>query len=221
MLKVCTLFKRKHGLTVDEYQSYWGAEHPNFVRRLPAIQGYTQNRPLPETFATEDSPIYDGIVELLFPDSAALKHLATTQEYQDLNKDEEQFVDRSTIRLVLTDERVLKDGQREPHRQIKRISFFKRAKGMTPEEFQRRWCGEYGPAVAASPAAQRYAQSVPRLGGYQNGKEPEWDGIDMCWFATLAEARMDDAARQLEGLLASSKPGRLFARENIVIAPAS
>lgn len=220
MLKVCTLFKRKHGLTVDEYQSYWGGEHPNFVRRLPGIRGYTQNRPLPETFAS-DLPIYDGIVELLFPDSGALKHLATTQEYQDLNTDEEQFVDRSTIRLVLTDERVFKEGHRDPHRQIKRISFFKRAEGMTPEEFQRRWCEEYGPAVAASTAAQRYVQSVPRLGGYQNGKEPEWDGIDMCWFATLAHARTDGATAQLEGLLASGGPSRLFTRENIVITPAS
>lgn len=220
MLKVCTLFKRKHGLTVDAYQSYWGAEHPNFVRRLPGIQGYTQNRPLPETFES-DSPIYDGIVELLFPDSAALKHLATTQEYQDLNKDEEEFVDRSTIRLVLTDERVLKDGQREPDRQIKRISFLKRAAGMTPEEFQHRWCEVYGPAVAASTATQRYVQSVPRLGGYQNGKEPEWDGIDMCWFATLADARTDDAAARLQGLLTNSEPSRLYTQENIVITPAS
>lgn len=81
--------------------------------------------------------------------------------------------------------------QREPERQIKRISFFKRAEGMTPEEFQRRWCEAYGPAVAASTTAQRYVQAVPRLGGYQNGKEPEWDGIDMCWFGTLADARMD------------------------------
>lgn len=218
MLKVCTLFKRKPGLSVHEYQSYWGAEHPNFVRRLPGILGYTQNRPLPETFDA-GMPVYDGIVELLFPDSAALKHLSTTQEYHDLNKDEEQFVDRSTIRLVLTDEIVLKDGKRHPQQQIKRISFFKRLPGTAPEDFQRRWRDEYGAAVAALPAAQRYVQSVPRLNGYRNGSEPEWDGIDMCWFASLEEASRDDAAQRLLSITSSAEPSRLYTREDIVIAP--
>ena len=219
MLKVCTLFKRKPGLSVHEYQSYWGAEHPNFVRRLPGIRGYTQNRPLPETFDT-GTPVYDGIVELLFADSAALKHLATTDEYHALNKDEEQFVDRSTIRLVLTDEIVLKEGQRHPLQQIKRISFFKRLPGMDPEEFQLRWRDEYGAAVATLPATRRYAQSVPRLGGYRNGSEPEWDGIDMCWFDSLEEASRNGANERLHGIASSAEPSRLFTRESIVIAPA-
>lgn len=220
MLKVCTLFKRKPGLSVQEYQSYWGGEHPNFVRRLPGILGYTQNRPLLKTF-DEGTPVYDGIVELLFPDSAALKHLATTQEYQDLNKDEEQFVDRSTIRLVLTDEIVLKDGKRSPQQQIKRVSFFKRLPGMAPEAFQQRWRDEYGAAVAALPGTRRYAQSVPRLNGYRNESEPEWDGIDMCWFDSFDEASRDDAAEKLRGLALTAEPPRLFTHESIVIAPAA
>ena len=87
MLKVCTLFKRKKGLSVSEYQSYWRGEHPEFVRRLPGVRRYAQNHPLPETFDVA-APIYDGVVELHFDDSSALKHLSTTQEYQDLNADE-------------------------------------------------------------------------------------------------------------------------------------
>ncbi len=218
MLKVCTLFKRKTGLSVLEYQSYWGAEHPNFVKRLPGILGYTQNPPLPETFETE-TPIYDGIVELLFADSAALKHLSTTKEYQDLNRDEEQFVDRSTIRIVLTDESVLKDHAAARDQLIKRVTFFKRSPRLSPEEFQQLWRENYGSAVAASPAVQRYVQSTPRLGGYRDGREPEWDGIDMCWFSGIDQAREDGALALLNGLIDRDVPSRLFTRESIVIKP--
>ena len=223
MLKVCTLFKRKPGLTVGEYQGYWQGEHPSFVRRLPGLRQYTQNPPLAESFE-EGSPVYDGVVELWFDDSAALKHLATTQEYEALNKDEEQFVDRSTIRLLLTDEAVLKEGARAED-QVKRITFFKRAAGMSPTEFQRRWSLEYGARVAASSEVVRYVQCVPRIGGYRDGKEPEWDGIDMCWFEDLTAAKRDDAAAALTAIASTDQPPRLFTRERRVIrlgtAPAS
>jgi uncharacterized protein (TIGR02118 family) len=218
MLKVCTLFKRKAGLSVSEYQSYWGAEHPNFVKRLPGILGYTQNPPLAETFET-DTPIYDGIVELLFPDSAALKHLSTTKEYEELNRDEEQFVDRSTIRIVLTDESVLKDSAAARDKLIKRVTFFKRSPGLSPEEFQQLWRENYGSAVAALPAVQRYVQSTPRLAGYRDGREPEWDGIDMCWFSSLQQARQDGALASLDGLIDRDVPNRLYTRESVVIKP--
>src|SRR5258706_8892863 len=128
MLKVCTLFKRKPGLSVEEYQSYWRTGHPNFVRRLPGLRRYTQNPPLPETFESGAVP-YDGMVELWFDNTEALKHLATTAEYQELNRDEENFVDRSSIQLILTDEIVVKDQPALPSTAVKRIEFFKRAPG--------------------------------------------------------------------------------------------
>lgn len=215
MLKVCTLFKRKQGLSIVEYQSYWRGGHPEFVRRLPGVRRYAQNHPLPETFDI-DPPIYDGVVELYFDDSAALKHLGTTQAYQDLNADEENFVDRSTIQLVFTEEHVLKDGAR-PDDATRRITFFRRAPGMSPEEFQERWLAEYADSVASSGDVIRYCACVPRLNGYRDGKEPAWDGIDMATFANLEDARRDDHLSELEGLVSTLDLPRMYARENRVI----
>ena len=211
MLKVCTLFKRKMGLSVDEYQSYWRGEHPEFVKRLPGVRRYAQNHPLPDTFDA-DPPIYDGVVELYFDDSSALKHLSTTEEYQDLNADEENFVDRSTIQLVFTQEHVLKEGERKENA-TKRITFFKRASGISPEEFQERWLAEYGHSVASAKDVIRYSACLPRLNGYRDGKEPAWDGIDMATFASLDAARRDDRLADLEGLVTTSiRPGCTRAR---------
>ncbi|SOE86821.1 conserved hypothetical protein [Burkholderia sp. YR290] len=216
MLKVCTLFKRKKGLSVSEYQSYWRGAHPELVRRLPGVRRYAQNHPLPETFDATP-PIYDGVVELYFDDSAALKHLSTTQEYQDLNADEEQFVDRSTIQLVFTEEHVLKEGERN-EKVIKRITFFKRAPGISPEEFRERWLAEYADSVASSPDVIRYSACAPRLNGYRDGREPAWDGIDMATFASIDAARSDNHLAQLEGLVSTLDVPRMYTRENRVIA---
>ncbi|MFM0631538.1 EthD domain-containing protein [Paraburkholderia xenovorans] len=215
MLKVCTLFKRKKGLSVEEYQSYWRGEHPELVKRLPGVRRYAQNHPLPDTFKP-DPPIYDGVVELYFDDSSALKHLSTTQEYQDLNADEENFVDRSTIQLVFTHEHILKEGERKEN-VTKRITFFKRAPGMSPEEFQERWLAEYGDSVASSKDVIRYCACAPRLNGYRDGREPAWDGIDMATFASLAAARCDDYLGELEGLVSTLDLQRMYTRENRVI----
>ena len=215
MLKVCTLFKRKKGLSVAEYQAYWRGEHPNFVKRLPGVRRYAQNHPLVETFET-DPPIYDGVVELYFDDSAALKHLSTTQEYQDLNADEENFVDRSTIQLVFTDEQVLAEGMRQEG-SVKRITFFKRAAGMSPEEFQRHLIAEYAKPVAAAEGVLRYSVCVPRLNGYRDGREPAWDGIDMATFATFSDARRNPVAGALQAFAATTTPPRMYTRENRVI----
>jgi uncharacterized protein (TIGR02118 family) len=215
MLKVCTLFKRKNGLGVIEYQSYWRGEHPNFVKRLPGVRRYAQNHPLTETFHT-DPPIYDGVVERYFDDSSALKHLSTTQEYQDLNADEEKFVDRSTIQLVFCEEHVLKEGERKEDA-IKRITFFKRAPGISPEEFQERWLAEYGQSVASSTDVIRYCACVPRMNGYRDGRAPAWDGIDMATFASIDAARSDNHLAGLQGLVSTLDLPRMYTRENRVI----
>lgn len=216
MLKVCTLFKRKKGLSVAEYQSYWGGAHPEFVKRLPGVRRYAQNHPLHDTFDVDPPPLYDGVVELYFDDSSALKHLSTTQEYQDLNADEENFVDRSTIQLVFTREHVLKEG--EPRENvIKRITFFKRASGMSPEEFQERWLAEYGHSVASSKDVIRYCACAPRVNGYRDGREPAWDGIDMATFPSIDAAQRDDHLTELEGLVSTLDLPRIYARENRVI----
>lgn len=223
MIKVCTLFKRKPGLSVEAYQSYWRGEHPSYVRRLPGLRRYTQNQPLIECFQN-GTPVYDGIVELWFDNSQALKELAATKEYAELNRDEENFVDRSSIILVLTDELVIKDGP-PPAASFKRIAFLKRRPELSPEEFQNAWHDAYGPLAARVPRVERYVQSHARLSGYRNGREPAWDGIDMSWFASpeamqagIAAMEYTLARKELARLISTDEPPTLLTWENRVVA---
>jgi len=46
MVKVITFLKRKAGMPVEEFQSYWRTRHPEVVTRLPGVRRYVQSHAL-------------------------------------------------------------------------------------------------------------------------------------------------------------------------------
>ncbi len=100
MLKVAVTFKRKPGMGLEAFQDYWRTRHADVVCRLPGLRRYVQSHPLPAGYSKGELA-RDGVAELWFDDLAALKHLATTPEYRDLEEDEARFIDRDSIVLML------------------------------------------------------------------------------------------------------------------------
>lgn len=181
MLKCCTLFRRKPGTTVDEYQAYWRTGHVPFIKAMTPVRKYVQNHP----FAVGGrAPAYDGLVELWVDDIARLKAMGASPEYAAVVEDEKNFVDRSTIELTLADEQVVLDGAATAD-SVKQVILLKRKPGMTPAEFQDYWLNRHAPLVGRPPGLIRYVQSHARLSGYRDGREPPWDGIGTMLFASL------------------------------------
>lgn len=199
MLKCCTLFRRKPGTTVDEYQAYWRTGHVPFIKAMSPVRKYVQNHP----FAVKDrAPAYDGLVELWVDDTETLKAMGKSPEYAAVVEDEKNFVDRSTIELMLADEHVVLDGTPGPDA-VKQVILLKRKPGMSPAEFQDYWLNRHAPLVGNPPGLVRYVQSHARLSGYRDGREPPWDGIGTMTFASL------DAMQQ-----ARSAPGQDKVRDD-------
>lgn len=192
MLKACTLFKRKPGLSVEEYQSYWRTGHVPFIKAMKQVRRYIQNHPI---FTPGTEPAFDGLVELWVDSVEDLKAMAASPEYARVVEDEKVFVDRSSIQLVLTDEHVITDGPREPDG-VKHVFMLKRKSGMTPSEFQDYWLKRHAPLVGNPPGLIRYVQSHAKLGGYRDGKEPAWDGIGTISYTSLEAMK---AARKAPG----------------------
>ena len=46
MVKVVTFLKRKAGMSVEDFQSYWRTRHPEVVVRLPGVRRYVQSHTL-------------------------------------------------------------------------------------------------------------------------------------------------------------------------------
>ena len=62
MVKVLTFIKRKTGMPVDAFQTYWRMQHPKVVTRLPGIRRYVQSHAVdaewvPRRNRDKDSPL--------------------------------------------------------------------------------------------------------------------------------------------------------------------
>jgi uncharacterized protein (TIGR02118 family) len=212
MINAFSLLKRKPDLSVDAFQEHWRTEHAELITRLPGVVRYVQSHPLPEMYDKAE-PAYDGVAELWARESRVFRDIATSDAYAAVQADEEKFLDRKAIELVLTEEHVIKDGTVAVDG-VKYIELFKRRSDMTVEEFQSHWREIYGPQIAALPSVDRYAQYHARLGAYAKGREPAYDGFDISWFKSGVG---EEAGRSQTDFLAVDECQQILTRELVII----
>lgn len=223
MINAFTLLKRKPGLSVAEFQRYWRHEHADLIARLPGVKRYVQSHVLGEYHQGKE-PIYDGIAELSVNNSQAFREISTSDAYAAVQADEERFLDRTAIALVLTDEHVIRDGPVVDD-SVKRIRLFNRRHDLPFDEFQACWRDQHGPLIATLPSLDRYVQYPARAGGYAKGRQPAYDGFDIAWFDSADALReavnstVSDRDRSEQGsfLVAGDCP-QIVAREYVIIS---
>ncbi len=69
MVKTFNFFKRKPGLSVDDFRNYWLNEHAAIIRAIPEMRKYVASITLPSAYRNRE-PLYDGISEAWFDDEA-------------------------------------------------------------------------------------------------------------------------------------------------------
>jgi uncharacterized protein (TIGR02118 family) len=180
MIKGIAFFKRRTGMSVEDFQAYWRDRHPEVVVKLPGLRRYVQSHTLRSGYR-KGEPIYDGIAEVWFEDSKAMKALAGTPQFAAVEADEARFIDRGTMGLILTEEQVIKDGP-VPPKGVKNVEFVTHKPGMEIDAFQKYWREVHGPLGAAIPMVRRYVQSHVRRAIYEQGRRPAWDGVALTWF---------------------------------------
>jgi uncharacterized protein (TIGR02118 family) len=222
MVKAVSFFKRRSGLSVEEFQAYWRERHPAAVVALPGVRRYVQSHTRPAGYG-KGEPVYDGIAELWFEDTRAMAALRGTKEMAAVEVDEAAFIDRSTMRLILTEEHVIKDGPAPPGG-AKNVEFVTRRPGLEVGEFQRYWREVHGPLAARIPMIRRYVQSHTRPSAYERGRTPAYDGVAITWFddtrAMRASAATDQYARvraDEPNFIAPGDPPFIITTEHVVI----
>ena len=188
MIKVVAFFKRKPGMAVEDFQHYWRTTHADIVKQLPGLRRYVQNHPLLSGYKKGELP-YDGMAELWYDNTDALRALAGSKELQATQADEENFIDRATTGQIFTQEYVIKDGP-IPSDGVKNVEFVPHKPGMPIEAFQKHWREIHGPLGAAIPVVRRYVQSHTLLSAYKNGRTPVYDGIALTWFDNTQAMRV-------------------------------
>ena len=214
MVKLVVCFKRRADMEVEPFQEYWRTRHAEVARGLPGIRRYVQSHTLLAGYR-KGEPVYDGIAEIWFDDTDAIRAA---------REDAARFVDRSSMRTLVTDEHLVKDGAL-PDGCVKNIEFVHRRPDLDVEAFQRYWRDVHAPLASEIPVVLRYVQSHCRRGGYADGREPPCDGIASMWFASTAamreSTRTDAYARTCAVSPDFVAPGEIpftITREHVVIA---
>ena len=222
MVKAVSFFKRKSGMSVEAFQAYWRTSHAEIVVRMAGIRRYVQSHTLPAGYR-KGEPAHDGIAEIWFDDTQALRALATTAPYAAVHADEERFIERSTMGLIITEEHVVKDGPAPPNG-VKNIEFVTRKPGMAVDAFQAYWRDVHGPLAALIPVVRRYVQSHTRRSAYEGGRSPRYDGIAVTWFDDTQAMRASAAGPEYARVRADEPnfiapdPPFIITREHIVVA---
>ena len=188
MIKAITCIKRKPGMGVEDFQAYWRGKHADVVTKLPNIFRYVQSHALLGGYRKGELP-YDGIAEIWVESVDVLRAWAGCAEYQAVEWDEKQFIDRSKTALILTLEHVIKDGP-SPHNALKNIEFVPRKPGMPVDEFQTYWRNVHGPIAAEIDVIRRYVQSHTLPSAYRDGRLPLIDGCATTWFDNISSMRL-------------------------------
>ena len=222
MVKAVSFFKRKPGMLVEEFQAYWREKHPAPVRRLPGVRRYVQSHTRLAGYR-KGEPIYDGIAELWFDDTRAMHALRGTKELAAVEADEAVFIDRGTMRLILTEEHVIKDGPAPPGG-VKNVELVARKPGLEAHDFQRYWLAIHGPIAAQIPMIRRYVQSHTRPSAYERGRTPAYDGVAITWFDDTQAMRASAATTQYArvrvdepNFIAPGEPPFIITTEHVIV----
>ncbi|MBK8957118.1 MAG: EthD family reductase [Proteobacteria bacterium] len=194
MIKIVSVLQRKPGMSVEDFQAYWLNKHAPIVSRLPGLRRYVQSHTLLSGYR-KAQPAADGIAELWFEDSEALRKLKDSTELAAVLADEPNFVDMTRFIQVHTEEHVIKDGP-IPAGGVKNVEFVKKKAGMPLADFQRHWRVIHGPLGASIKTVTRYVQSHTRSSAYGRGADPALDGFALTWFDNTDAMRESARTRE-------------------------
>jgi uncharacterized protein (TIGR02118 family) len=198
MVKVVAFFKRKPGISVEEFDRHWGTRHADLVRRLPGIRRYVQNSTLASGYRRRE-PVYDGVAEAWFDDGEALRVSGGSREYAAVKADEPHFIDGASLGSVITDEVVVVDGPDDADA-VKLIAFLNRRPDLEPAAFREYWRSKHGLLAAKVPGIERYVQCHVAPGIYRAGREPIFDGVPISWFRDPGSLRASGSTPEYEAV---------------------
>jgi len=214
MVKVIAFFKRKPGMAVQDFQTYWRTTHAGIVAKLPGVCRYVQSHTLVSGYR-KGEPVYDGIAELWYDDPETMRAAGKTPEYQAVRGDEPNFIDVASMGTIVTEEHVIKEGPIRPDG-VKNVGFVTRKPGMPIDEFRRYWLQVHGPLGAALSPVRRYVQCHTWKRSYESGRSPAYDGVALTWFHDTQAMRLSAATPEYARLQAD-EPNFLAAPTPIII----
>ena len=100
-------FKRKPGMSVNDFQQHWWHVHGPIAALTDEALGYNQTHPLPGSYDS-GTPDFDGVTEIYWHDmEAASRAVISRQMVEDQRNDAENFVDLENVTLFFGAEEIV------------------------------------------------------------------------------------------------------------------
>ena len=199
MINAMTIIKKKEPLTYSDFQAYWRKEHGEIVTRSPDIGTYIQSHPIYNDELDFDNTI-DGLAEIWFEDTNAMRKLAASPEYKAIQEDEKVFIDSKAVHLIIAEDIITKKGRRTDK---KILVFVKKKAKIDLNVFREKTLGISFEKVPYN--ITRSKISLPKLVGYKDEKSPEWDAIFTFWVEEQINQKDIDVLKEnLSGLSGST-----------------
>ena len=118
----------------------------------------------------------DGIAEIWFEDTNAMRSLAATKEYKDIQDDEKVFIEGSAVRLIIAEDIITVEGDVSDY---KFIIFMNKSSNVELTDFRNDlvdMASQY-----SKKHVNRMKVSLPKIAGYKGDKSPAWDAILTFW----------------------------------------
>ncbi len=108
MMHMLVFVRRKPGMEVETFQRYWRETHGPLVTQIPQLRRYVQSHVRLGAYRAGLEPVYDGVAELWFDSTDAIREAAASQQYQAVRADETNFLDVSRpIPFIITQDFVV------------------------------------------------------------------------------------------------------------------
>jgi len=117
MIITLGFYKRKPGLTLDQFHAHWRDVHGPLIAGIPDvgkyIKRYVQHRMVPSEGWPGVGPLdYDGFSEVWFPSLDARKELHALDYFQtEMLADERAFLDMDATRILMFDNQTVQIGK--------------------------------------------------------------------------------------------------------------
>ena len=200
MVKAIYLIKRKRGMELEAFRNYWITTHAELALKVPGLRKYVQSHTLLSGYK-KGEPLFDGIAEVWYDDTGAMRKIADLPEARAVNADGHEFMDMRASGFLLTREHVIKDGAINPS-MVKYVAFARRKPGMEVEAYQAYWKDHHGPLAAKIPVVHRYVQSHLLLSAYRGGMAPVYDGVAETWFDDSNAMRVSQTTPEYQAVRA-------------------
>jgi uncharacterized protein (TIGR02118 family) len=104
MVKLVEFVTRKPEMDVEAFQEYWRTIHGPLGAKIPMIRRYVQCHTRLSAYRAGRQPPYDGVAEVWFDSTDAMRQSEKTLEYAAVRADEPNFIDGSKLRFIITKE---------------------------------------------------------------------------------------------------------------------